>query len=222
MTWIIKSFNRPQQCGRLIEQLKATGMTTPGVLIVNGCEMADAYRQIALPDNWETVWIEQNIGTCAPLNQYFDSHPFEPWYGVIDDDEWVTTPEWDKKLIEAAGSWNVAHGDDGWQSEARLHGFVTIGGELMRAVGYYCIPGLWHWYGEAMWEMLAKEIPFRRFTPEVRTEHRHWINNRAPVDPTYISGQSRRREDLVVFQNWLNTDFPAAVQRIKAKRPDEA
>src|SRR4051794_21575227 len=76
--WCLPSFNRPDQCGALIEQMQSLGISTPGILFVNGGDH-DAYRRIELPEGWDFHFQESNIGCNAPLNEVFKRFPDEPW-----------------------------------------------------------------------------------------------------------------------------------------------
>lgn len=214
MVWIIPSYNRPKQCRELIEQMKATGISTKGILFINGCDMLAEYKKIELPAGWQFMMHDPNIGCNAPLNEIFKRFPNEPWYGCINDDEWVFTPEWDKKLIQAAGSWYVANANDGWKSPARLQSFVVCGGELIRTIGWWVLPGLWHWHGEEVFEILAAHCGLRRFCHDIKTEHRHWRNNRAVRDATYESGEVNAKQDGVIFKQWLHNDSAELVNKI--------
>ncbi len=218
--WVIKSYNRPGQCARLVEQLVKTGMTTPGILFVNGGDndVKRQYGEIPLPDGWARVFHDPNIGCNAPLNEMFRRSPNEPWYGCIDDDEWVETHGWDTRLIEAAGAWNIARADDGWQSDKRLHGFVTLGGDLVRAAGWWVLPGLWHYHGEEVWEVLSRELGLSVFCWDIQAEHRHWRNNKAQNDSTYQTQGARRYDDMLTFKRWMRHDMPELVKRIRELR----
>lgn len=215
MVWVLPSFNRPAQCGALIEQMKSTGISTPGILFVNGCDMLNEYAKIELPDNWKFLWWEPNIGCNAPLNEVLKRYPNEPWYGCINDDEWPFTPNWDRQLIKAADNWYIANANDGWKASFRLQSFVVCGGDLIRTLGWWVLPGLWHWHGEEVMEVLAQHCGLRRFCHDIRTEHRHWRNNRAERDSTYISGEENVKQDGVIFQQWLHNHSKETVEKIR-------
>jgi hypothetical protein len=107
-------------------------------------------------------------------------------------------------MVSPEPQWNIANVDDGWQSPHRLHSFLTIGGELVRIAGWHVLPGLWHAFGETVWEMLDQACGLRRFCWNVRTEHCHWMNSKAPKDTNYEAGwETCQQEDHRRFQAWL-------------------
>lgn len=155
-----------------------------------------------------------NLGLCGALNYVFTQYPDEPFYGMITDDEFVATDRWDKILIEAAGKWNISHGNNGWQSDRRIHGFMTIGGELARIIGYLMPQGLWHWYSDDVYESIAAHTGLRKFCPEVKIENKHWMLGNAMKDDTYILSESRTVQDREIFLRWQKNELPQIVKRI--------
>lgn len=213
--WILPTMNRPEQCRDVIDHLVRHGMSTPGRIIVNGRQQEDAYRQIKLPNQWEMEVLPENIGICGVLNKTFREYPYEAWYGVICDDEFVFTDEWDKKLIASAEQWNIAHGCDGWRSTNRIHTYPTIGGDLIRALGWMALPGLWKWYVDDVWELIARDFGLRRHCLNVKTQHRHPENGLAVQDETYLIGNSRTQRDYEVFQDWKQNEYPTLSRRLQ-------
>lgn len=198
-------------------QLVKTGMTTPGILVVNGFAteaVRDKYLAIPLPANWKRVVFTANRGCNAPLNWVFKNYKHEPFYGAIDDDEWIETEGWDLKLIEAAGRWKIANANDGVNSQTRIQSFVCIGGDLVRCTGWHTLPGLFHWYGETVWEILDARCHLRVWCPEIKAEHRHWMNKKAEVDETYRSQEAKRNKDGWRYQQWVDTELFKTASKI--------
>lgn len=208
-----------------MKQLRATGMTEPGVLVVNGVEseeMGRAYHEIDLPANWHFWFLKKNVGCNAPLNMVFEKYPNEPYYAAIDDDEWVETDEWDKKLVTTAGRWKIANANDGWQSERRIQSFVCIGGDLVRATGWHVLPRLFHWYGEQVWEDLDRVLDLRVWRGDIKAEHRHWANGKAEKDETYRSQDPHRAHDGWVYNDWRRVSLLPLAARIREVRSGNA
>ena len=217
----LPTYCRPDCCAEVLESLRATGCSTPGVVVVNGRETEAEYRKLTLPALWSMVVLPENLGFAGALNATFDAHPDAPFYGFIADDEIALTPGWDRRLVGAAGSWRVANGNDGWQSRARVHGHVCIGGELARAVGCLAIRQCWHWYAfDDMWEAVDEAVGVRTFCEAVRVEHRHFLNGGA-FDMTYVAGGLHKLEDQRAFTAWRAVALPDIVERIARARPSE-
>lgn len=178
--------------------------------------MKDMYKHIIadLPMGWGMIINDGNLGLCGAMNKVFNMYPNEKFYGMITDDEFVCTDGWDKILAEAAGDWNVSHGNNGWQSDRRIHGFMTIGGELARTVGYLFPQGLWHWFSDDVWERIAYGRGLRRYCQDVKIENKHWMLGNATKDKTYELSESRSGQDHEIFLRWMENDFPSIMKRI--------
>ena len=220
--WFMPSHNRPVQCKEVLERLAALGCSTPGVVLANGGRVEEyggqAFR--ALPEGWVLAENAENLGFSGGLNLLFRTFPDEPWYGFIADDEFPLTHGFDKILVEAAGAWNVAHGDDGVNGGRRAQGVVCLGGDLVRAVGYLALGECWHWYAfDDLWEMLGKDgVCRRKFMPEVKVDHRHPLHGKGRRDATYAEGERRAAQDFQAFGRWSRGDRHAARVRVAVAR----
>ena len=237
--WILPTLNRPIQCAQVIDRLKKHGCSTPGVLFVNTVPAviekntaeidreiqqkiaeSDAsgiihlYKNIDLPIGWEIIINQGNAGLCGAMNRVFNQYPNENFYGLITDDEFVCSDGWDKTLAEAASDWNISHGNNGWQSDRRIHGFMTIGGNLAREVGYLMPQGLWHWYSDDVWETIANAADLRKYCRDVKIENRHWMLGNAKKDKTYELSESRNIQDNEIFLRWRKNNFPIIKEKI--------
>lgn len=212
--WVMPTYRRPKQCADVINCIKAVGCSTPGIVVVNGMDDYMEYQKIQLPKDWEMIFLPQNIGCCGVMNWAFNKYPNEPFYGLLCDDEYIYSTGWDKTLIEAAGTKYVAHANDGWQSGRRQHLFVTFGGDYLRQLGWWALPGLWHWYHDNIHENLAIGLPVDRFCQNVIGEHKHYLAGKAEKDYTYESGESRNGVDQLVFQRWMVTDYPLLKRKL--------
>lgn len=218
--WILPTLNRPAQCLEVLETIGDHGCSTPGVVFVNGPEYAAEYERLCGPIvdllGWSLEFHEKNIGAIGALNRTFKAFPDEPWYGFIADDEFITSAYFDEKLIEAAGGWNIAHGNYGFKQK-RAQGCLCIGGELARALGYIAIPDCWHWFGlDDMWEQLAQRGACENiFCEDVGIDHRHPLAGAGEMDECYKLGQTRVMEDHYAFSKWVHLEMPPALKRIE-------
>jgi hypothetical protein len=216
--WILPTYNRPEQCAQVLNQLNIQDRQSHGIVFVNGNREAYRHHLRNLEfGSWRMVESEtENLGALGALNHVFKLHPDEPFYGFIADDEFVQTADWHRTLTQAAGAWRVSHGNDCRQSGLRIHGYVCIGGELARAVGYLAIPGCWHWFGfDNMWELIAKQLGLQHFCYDVKVVHHHPYFGNGTMDECYRLGESRNRQDQLVFEAWRRQNAPEIIARIK-------
>jgi hypothetical protein len=214
--WLLPTYNRPDKCAAVLDQINSVGCSTPGMVIVNGYEGISQYARMKLPPNWQIIFSPVNLGLCGAMQLHFLNYSSEPFYGLICDDEYVFTPGWDKTLINAAGRFGIAHGNDGWQSETRLHTYATFGGDLIRTVGWWALPNLWHWFFDDIWELIAKDFELKRYCRDVKTEHKHYKSGKAEKDQTYFAAETRSIEDRGRYKTWLTSEYPRTKARLEA------
>lgn len=212
--WFLVTMDRPERCQAALDSMIACEIETPGYVVVNGPLQVEKYRQLRLPKDWGLIELPENIGICGALNLMFKRFPDEPWYGMPCDDELVFERRFDRWLIREAGAWNISHGNDGWRSQYRLWTYATFGGDLLRACGYWALPGLWHWYFDDHWELIAKEFGLKRHCEGIRTEHRHTDNGAVDLDATYQAGRANADSDRRRFEQWKREEWPSLRARI--------
>lgn len=166
-------------------------------------EHTEEYDSIHLPRGWGILHMPVNLGICGAMRHIFDNFPDQPFYGLICDDEFIETQDWDKQLIAAAGRMHLAHANNGDTSKVNPHGFMTFGGDLVRAVGCLAPKGLWHWYIDAFWEIIIKRCDLRIFCKDVLMTEVHHKRGTAPYDETYQAGERLKDEDQKWFIDWL-------------------
>lgn len=226
--WIVPTLSRPKQCAEVLRRICEIGYTSKGILVNNG-DYHDWWMSGVIPQDWGIYCPEKNLGALGALNNIFKKYPNEPFYGFIADDEFLmpdSPSDWDQRLIAAAGKWDIAHGLDDMHQGKRMQGYVCIGGDLARAVGYLALPTCWHWYGlDNMWEWLSAPTQFggggafqMKLVPEIKVEHRHFYVGKAPMDNCYALGESKSEEDRLAFIKWQQEEMPAIAERIKVMR----
>jgi hypothetical protein len=221
MTWIIPTLSRPKQVAELVAHITALDGTSRGIVFVNHLndEMVAEYFDTVgnhLPAGWELWRNGKNLGAIGAMNEVFRVRPDEPFYGFIGDDEVIYTKDWNKRLVEAAGANKLSHTNDGWQSGPRIHSYVCIGGDLIRAIGYMAVPTCWHWFGfDCMWELIAQQLPVRVFLHELEAEHRHFLNYKVKKDVCYAIGESMNVADEKAFALWMKEEYPQVLERLK-------
>jgi hypothetical protein len=200
--WFLPSRSRPPNVQRLIDCWWDLGATSPLMLCVDDDDpMLDSYRALLLPDGWEL-----SVGPRGPLsdlyNQFFARYPSLDWYGFIADDVVPETREFDRLLIETAGTDGLAAPDDGISHERHAPHFV-ISGNLVREQGWLCLPGLDRIYIDTVWNDIAKERGVFRYRPDIVLRHWHFSNRKALMDLVYRKHNKPR--DAELYSAWLNS-----------------
>ena len=230
--FIMPTMNRPKQAADVLDSIASCYAQPPGMIWVNGYQHLDEYEQEIgikrrLPKNWHFTASSYNLGCIGVLNEVFKRYPNEPWYGFWADDEYLlpeSPHDWSDRLIEAAGSWNIAHAYENWNQGNRAQGAVIIGGKLARAIGYLGVKECWHNFGfDCMLEWLSG--PYEVFgggnccklicVPEVKIRH---LRAEGKTDDCYKLAESTFEKDREAFWKWRVNEMPKVVERVKAAR----
>lgn len=210
--WFLPTYNRPEKLKRFLAAAKATGISTPGIVIVNG-DFA-GYENLDLPENW-TLTTASAEGMVKVLNDAFDAHPNEMWYGIVVDDLVPVTPGWDKAVVQAALKSGIASCNDRELAPARMTGATAFRGDILRAAGFVMPRCLFHTYGDDFWEKIGRDYACWSVLMDVIIEHHHPFKDAASADATHARSYSQMGDDKGKYQRWLfSDDGRATVQRI--------
>jgi hypothetical protein len=204
---ILPSRGRPHLVQRFFDQGQPT---LPGLLVIDDDDKEN-YRAVKIPPDWR-VLVLPHLCLVDKCNAAFSEFPAEPWYGITNDDVLPETPQWDERLRAIAGPRNFAYGDDGIN-----HRFSTavMGGELVRAIGWFLCPALKHFYTDDAWE-LFHEIGLGIYVPDIKVTHLHFTVGKAPRDQTYAE-RGDPAKDQFRFETWKARDWPMLRDRVRAE-----
>lgn len=209
--WFLPTFKRPERLRQFFQAAAAVGgFSTKGTVIVNGSRRG--YASVPLPDGWDMVVLPKNIGLGGALNWALKHYPAEGWYGVLVDDLWPETPGWDAKLVEAVQPMRIASCMDGFRTPNRM-GTPVFGGDLLRAWGFWSVPGVWHSYMDDFWERIGSEFSIWTQLSDVMVRHKTPFGGSAAVDEThetaYGPNSERLAADKVVFDKFIEENQDA-------------
>lgn len=212
---MIATRSRPHNAIRAFAQLKRVSTQSDFLIVINE-DQQDLYPEI--PGVMREV-VPSELGCLGKANHILPTY----WrdYGTItglDDDCMVTTPGWDAALADAmTGGYGVAYGDDLIQGEV-LPTKVMISTNILRPLGFWAPPTLFHLYADNFWKSLGKALDALYYLPEVKTEHWHYINGRAPMDDLYREAYTTEavRKDVAAFWSYMGDCFDRDIARVKA------
>lgn len=183
----------------------------PGLIAIDDDQEA-LYDGVKLPANW-TLDVSAKNYFGPKNNDVLARYPNEPFYGSMNDDMLPVTPGWDSILPQAAGRWGVAWADDRLGKRA---GCVAFGGDLIRALGFICAPGLKHFFNDDAHETIARDLGIGKYVPEVVVPHLHFSNGMATVDATYRD-RPDHSADFAAFTQWKSDQWPVLRDKVKAE-----
>lgn len=202
--WLVPSYKRPQRLQKLLSSIKEHGVKTKGLVLLNADDEND-YAGLDVPDGWGVVKL-QNVseGRNAILNQYFKDFPSLAWYGLLEDDMVVRSPEWDVKMVMECPSYGFSTANDRWLSPTRARGAKVLDGDLVRAMGCMAPEGAKHSFLHELHEDIGANFKCWAYLPEVIVEEEHANNGKAPVDEGYQRTSSWLASDQEAFNRFNN------------------
>lgn len=207
--WILPSRGRPHNVDRFLKAYVETGATTPVLLRLDDDDLGYNVSHKS--------WIVE-VGPRVPLSCVYNSIYQRyrcQWYGFIADDVVPKTHEWDRKLIEIAGDDGMAVPSGGHEDHGTPH--FVLGADLVKSIGWLCLPGLHRLYIDTVWGDIASQLGVLRRVPEVVLSHHHFSNGKALMDATYR--KPCREEDRNIYQNWRTYGYSPR-SRCNPRLPD--
>lgn len=224
MPWICPSTKRHQRLYELALSYEKALCLTPVICILDESD-AETYAKLIWPESWSFSYTKTK-GPNAILNEYFEAHPNEKFYGVIADDCIIRTPGALEELEAQARTYFIAYGDDkAWGSQIPTH--PCIGGDLLRSLGWWAHPEFSHNCADKVWLAFGLQHGLLRYEPEVVIEHMHPAFNKAPWDEQYLqnynpektdreSRTERANDDEDYYHEYLQTNFLEDCKRVRA------
>lgn len=225
--WLLSSRGRPREAQACVDACEAAGMTSPGVLYVD--ETVNLYRDLRLPGNW-TIHTEAEWGSLqASMTWVFERYPDASQYGWLADDTRPRTKRWDSKLEQAAGDWGLAYANDDWHSNTpiersrleqghNLSSGLCWGGDLVRCVGWWALPGVRQAGIDTAWTELVRPLGLHRYQPDIVVEHLNWRTGKRPKDQGdswQRAGDDYIERDIASRDAWVRSaDYRAVLSRL--------
>jgi hypothetical protein len=210
--WLLPTRNRPEMCQRALDACIASGTTSRGMVWMDGCD----YGKLRLPDGWGQVACDEHLNIGEIMRRFFAQYPGLGWYGWLADDCIPVTMGWDRRLIEAAEHKFISYPNDNWQQGVKerdgtphVTSVICMGGDLVRAMGFWVLPGMVQMYIDDVWESVAVPAGLMRYQPDVLCEHHHFANGKRPHDATdarVFAGQPFPKNDREIYQSWLGSE----------------
>lgn len=211
--WLLSTRKRPEQAQAAVDACQSAGMTSQGVVYIDG----GIYPRLRLPKNWVKHEEPEHLGLQGSMQWAYHAYPDATQYGWLADDTRPRTRGWDKALEEAAGCANLACARDGLNKPDEillghnLSSGLCWGGDLVRAVGWWALPGVFQAGIDTAWTDLVRPWGRHRYLPDVFVEHLHWKNNTRPEDS--LDNGSWINDDLRIRQGWNATqEYRAALK----------
>lgn len=210
---ILPTKGRPESLKRFIGAYHKTGGTLP-IWVIFNADDAYRYNDVITPDHWRRISVAAGTNLGGIFDRVFKKYPNEPYYAMMADDVVPETYKWDVIMAEKCMPSSIVWGWDGIQNEKiPVHPF--IGGDLVRKIGWWAAPMLKHWFVDNIWKNIADSLKCGVYLPEIKMTHYHYVNGKATMDRTYRE-QPDHIMDERAYLNFMRTEFPSLVERIKS------
>lgn len=210
---LLPTRGRPENLKRFMEAALATGMTEPGVVIVDDDD-AHNYEGMVLPENWAAI-VTRRTWFSHKVNNAFYAFPNEPYYGLMADDQLPRTQGWSEKLAEAAKAGKIAWVDDGLVTpEKKIIGHPFLPGKLCRSLGWFSCPYVNHFYVDNVWYDLANDLDISEKIEDQLVENMHFTAGKSPFDPTYAQ-RPLPSADKVSYERYKEILYPTNLARAR-------
>jgi len=192
-------------------------VTAPDVKLIIRLDEDDEglkeYANTKWPKAWEFHVGASLAGAAQAWQWAFQKFPDEKCYGWLGDDAVLYTPGWVSVLEAQAQRWRVSYPDDGFQHE-NLATHPCCSGDFLRALGYWALPELKHYYCDTILHTLAKQLCLLQYCPDVLFEHMHPVAGKGKDDATYQRSMKSWQSDTAVYEEWLRTRARDDLRRI--------
>lgn len=216
--WILTTSGRPEEAAAAVRAIEETcSPEFRGVFCVDG--NSEGYL-VPASSCWREMLVNsENRGLGARMNWLLAAYASEPFYGWLADDFRPRTRNWDRDLSTAARPNYIAYCNDWWKGPENNNRGVwvqhitsafAIGGDLVRAVGWFAPPGLRQAGIDSVWNRIGRTNGLMRYLKDTVVEHLHWKNGKRAPDA--IDNLERRPPDYVDF---IQRELPGVQRRIR-------
>ena len=205
----------------MIASMEATGDVPEVAVMVDG---------LSYDINWPSHWkIHESYGHLEmqrSLNALLKLYPNEPFYGILTDTHRPQTPEWSKKMVEAAGSGsivicNTTKHRHNPRTGLRRVTTLAFGGDLIRAIGWIWLDRVCHLYGDDAWEDIGYALGIIKYLPNVIILALLKREGEVPIDSNHKrmwKGKSYMATDAKAFEEWKRDEFDALIEKLERFR----
>ncbi len=221
---VVPSRGRPRNIARLLDSVRETARldTRLHVAVDEDDETLPQYEAVMARAGRDGDRLETGPrkGLCARTNEVALGRAGEfPFLASLGDDHVPRTPGWDEALVRAItgmGGTGFAWPWDG-TSETVPEACVMSSG-IVAALGWMCLPGLEHWYGDNVWADLGKGAGCIAHLRAVAVDHVHPRARKAAGDATYAGNGKSLEADRAAYCAWRASGMAADVATVLALR----
>lgn len=212
--WILATRNRVKNCQRFIAAWTQSQASTPVYVRVDDCDpFLSELTELPWPPTFQ-LHVGPRQGLRSAMDEMFQAYPNEPWYGILADDLAPQTLGWDKLLVERAGRGAISYPNDlGRKTKLPTH--PCVGGDLVRAQGWFGLPGVRHYCVDSVYRYIGDELGIKHRLDYVIVEHVHYSEKKSERDGLYRETSRHKDSDDAAYTAWLQQQGPDLIRRLR-------
>jgi hypothetical protein len=189
MITLVPTRDRTDLLGKFLQSAIDANTTTQGMVIVDKEDWdrnKGTYQEMPKPVNYffeitEAKTMGDKVREVFPGLKNYKS------VCILNDDHFIVTKDWDKKVQEKITGYNFVSTNDNWRSPQKASGATVWSMGLLNAVGWPIYPpGMIHLFIDDLWEYLGKMTGCWNVDHSVTIEHHHPLTGKTLVDKTFI------------------------------------
>lgn len=228
---LLPTLNRTTLLSEFIKSYIETKATVDVVVLIDSADLEanlHAYEAIkeSMPKSFSFVNTGDAISMGDKIRFYWPTvQGLKPnWIGLLNDDHYCVTPEWDKKSEAMLDGTNMVSTNDGnWNFGFNVVGLTAWSYPLLEAAGFPIFPGkLHHYYIDNVWKSIGEATGCWLETNKINIEHRHVWCGKMPQDATFtkVNNPQDTEYNRKEFEHFMAQDFQSVCERITKLRTE--
>lgn len=214
--WILPLRGRLAGLQRLVTAVKETDPFIRVVAVVDSEDEDRAeLKRICHAAGWMVRTYPGSPDTVTKINHAVELFPDEGFYGFLASDVTPLTRDWGKALARCCPEFGLSYCDDSFHGIG-LPTHPVVGGELVRALGWWAYPESKHNGIDVCLAQIATKFGGCIYLDAFKFHHFHHLCDKTPADELNVRAMKWRAEDDAAYMKWLAHDFEAAVTRVEA------
>jgi hypothetical protein len=221
MLVMVPTRERPANVSRFAKAAAETMAGVASVLFILDEDdplLDDNITAVQQPGHWPyLIRIQQRMITVPKLNfaalAYQDAFPVLMFTG---DDTVPVTPWWDAeivKTISAMGGTGMTYPNGLGRTDIPEH--VAISTDIIRALGWFALPQLSHYYCDNAWADIGNGAGCLQFREDIILEHLNPLYGKGPRDYLIRIAEQRAAADNEAYWAWREHEMAADIAKVR-------
>ena len=187
MITLIPSRNRKDLLTKFLQSAVDANTTTDGIILIDEEDWGKTdYSNITKPASYRFE-VTKGKTMSDKIREIWPNLEGYKSVCLLNDDHFIITKDWDKKVQEKIFGYNFVSTADNWRSPQKASGATVWSMELLETIGWPIYPpGMIHLFIDDLWEYLGKMTGCWNIDHSVTIEHHHPLSGKSPVDQTFV------------------------------------